>query len=167
MGQPSFVARSWGRSSRRSTSTSGGTSQGSVSNCVSKLPARSTSWVVVPLLQVLWLQPSAQVVRSDASSPSKRWSNSSATGTCLVPRWTSSSPTTSAIQSDSRVKNWLRSKTIPMKDFIQLIQRGIVEGGGEPSQAPGHMVGTAVPGCDVNHPVGHHYSWAAWSNYRL
>merc|ERR1712216_699885 len=61
MGQPSFVARSWGRSSRRSTSTSGGTSQGSVSSCVSKLPARSTSWAVVPLLQVLWLPPSAQV----------------------------------------------------------------------------------------------------------
>merc|ERR1711924_227170 len=37
-----------------------------------------------------------------ASSPSKHWSNSSATGTCLVPRWTSSSPTTSAIQSGSR-----------------------------------------------------------------
>merc|ERR1712139_395106 len=36
-------------------------------------------------------------------------------GTCLVPRWTSLSPTTSAIQSGSRVKNWLRSKTIPMK----------------------------------------------------
>merc|ERR1711990_171901 len=89
-------------------------SQGPVSNCVSKLPARSTSWAVVPLLQVLWLPPSAQVVRSGASSPSKHWSNSSATGTCLVPRWTSSSPTTSAIQSGSRVKNWLRSKTIPM-----------------------------------------------------
>merc|ERR1712006_11237 len=78
-----------------------GTSQGSVSNCVSKLPARSTSWAVVPLLQVLWLPPSAQVVRSGASSPSKHWSPSSATGTSMVPRWTSSSPTTSAIQSGS------------------------------------------------------------------
>merc|ERR1712216_652070 len=75
--------------------------------------------------QVLWLPPSAQVVRSGASSPSKHWSNSSATGTCLVPRWTSSSPTTSAIQSGSRVKNWLRSKTNPSGASSRSISRSV------------------------------------------